>query len=449
MKNNIISVGIFFDGTGNNGLNAISPQKPYRNNESYYGATTNIFKLFELFSGNHKIYIEGIGTLTGSEDSDFAMATCKNPVGFIGYSSDDKLSKAFAKLQEIVQDETQEYQLFVYGFSRGSMLARTFCYELLQPDSKIKMNFKIKFLGVFDTVESTPFNHYKVNVLPEVEKAVHICAVNECRYFFPLTGFFENSKEMVDTLQNEGNSVHKEIFVPGVHADVGGGYLTASQSVYISANHQRDSSVINYIENIRQNTKDIYGNRIWNHPLENYKIEEGTFFSQGYVVRNLVYNDLSKVYGKLMAAETNAVEAVFSIDFNETNFEIDSSKHPYLIQLSEELEQYISIFSKELRPNYDEEKLSNYTHISANFGMYPSTLLRSYEGLMDAELINNGLNVPSNAQGDLVNSVGAKLHSEVHLMEDSIIDYAYGTNIPNNDSWSRTILKNENLYNKC
>ncbi|OPG93917.1 hypothetical protein B2I21_34145, partial [Chryseobacterium mucoviscidosis] len=74
MENNIISVGIFFDGTGNNGMNATSHNKPLRNNESYYGNITNIYKLFKLFKSDEKKYVGGIGTVAGNEDSDFAMA---------------------------------------------------------------------------------------------------------------------------------------------------------------------------------------------------------------------------------------------------------------------------------------------------------------------------------------------------------------------------------------
>ena len=39
----VISIGIFFDGTGNNGVNILSPDKPLNNNESYYGTFTNIY----------------------------------------------------------------------------------------------------------------------------------------------------------------------------------------------------------------------------------------------------------------------------------------------------------------------------------------------------------------------------------------------------------------------
>lgn len=146
--------------------------------------------MYQLFNGNKKIYVEGVGTVTGEEDSDFAMVTCRNPYRFTGYSSDDKLANANAFVDEMTLDKKKEYHFYVYGFSRGSMLARNFCYELLKQNPKISGNFKVKFLGVFDTVESTPFNDYNVSLLPGVERALQLCAVNECRYFFPLTGFF-------------------------------------------------------------------------------------------------------------------------------------------------------------------------------------------------------------------------------------------------------------------
>ncbi|MDN5397093.1 MAG: DUF2235 domain-containing protein, partial [Chryseobacterium sp.] len=105
----ILSVGIFFDGTGNNGINASSSERPSQNNESYKGAPTNIYKLFNLFKANSKIYVEGIGTVTGGEDSNFAMATCANPPDGQGYSSDDKLDKADRFVQNILGDGNTEY----------------------------------------------------------------------------------------------------------------------------------------------------------------------------------------------------------------------------------------------------------------------------------------------------------------------------------------------------
>ncbi|EJL74799.1 T6SS phospholipase effector Tle1-like catalytic domain-containing protein [Chryseobacterium populi] len=437
-NNNIVSVGIFFDGTGNNGINANSSQKPLSNNESYYSSSTNIYKLFNLFQGKEKIYIEGIGTLTGAEDSNFAMATCKNPLGYIGYSSDDKLFRAYNFIQEKMLDRSKEYHFYIYGFSRGAMLARNLCYELLKPDSKILGNVKVKFLGVFDTVESTPFNNYKVNLLPNVENALHICAVNECRYFFPLTGFFGDSENMDDTNTKVGTSMWKEIFVPGSHADIGGGYLTSSQSVYVSPNFTQVKDVETYIANVRNTMRDSESNKIWNSLLEKYKIDSGHVFSQAYVARSMVYNDLSKVYGKLMLIQTNAVTPIFSTEFSAHDFEIDPLKHPFLITFSDELEKYVPTVIPEKKPDYNYEQFVQYTHISANFGLYQNRILQKSQNGIDAELINNGMNIPSHAT---VDTIHPRFKSEIHLLEDgSVTDFAYGANVPNNDIWARSIL---------
>ncbi|MDQ1097371.1 MULTISPECIES: T6SS phospholipase effector Tle1-like catalytic domain-containing protein [Chryseobacterium] len=447
MKNNIISIGIFFDGTGNNGINAGSPVKPAKNNESYYGCPTNIYKLFGLFQGDEKIYVEGIGTVTGAEDSDFAMAICKNPKGFQGYSCDDKLAAASAFVTEKLHGLSQEYHFYIYGFSRGAMLARTFCNQLMQSAPQYGKTIRTKFLGVFDTVESAPFNTYDVTVNEAVEAGLHICAVNECRYFFPLTGFFEDSKDKADSEFRATQGVLREIFVPGVHADIGGGYLEGSQSVYISGEHITSNDVVYYVENIRNTAKDSSGNKLWNYSLKNYEIDEGTFFSQAYIIKNKVYNDLSKIYGLLMLEETNNITAVFSTGFSDSDFAIDGMRHPYLSELSEELRRYMKLFPSGPKPVYDFQKLTGYLHVSANFGLYKSMSAENTE--VDAELINNGLNMPSNAKGYHVDSVDSVIHSDLLLSEDSVIDYALGTNIPNNSDWNRTILIKENFYNKC
>lgn len=448
MKSNIISVGIFFDGTGNNGMNATSPGKPLKNNESYYGNMTNIYKMFTLFNGEEKLYIEGIGTVTAREDSDFAMATCKNPSGFQGYSSDDKLQKAFSFVQDVMADHEKYYEFYIYGFSRGAMLARSFCHELLKPDSSLPGNFKVKFLGVFDTVESAPFNDYHVMVPPAVEKALHICAVNECRFFFPLTGFFEDSGLMEDSEFQTGHTTWKEIFVPGAHADIGGGYLEGSQSVYVSPNFLLADELDGYINTIRTTATDITGQEIWSALLDGYKIDQGEVFSQAYISRTLVYNELSKVYGKLMLEESNAEKPVFNTDPEHSNFAIDPEKHPYLTLLSEDLEKYIKNISQEMKPAYDYNKLKDYIHISGNFGLYHLAISKNSNSAGSTELINNGLNVPGNSDDQFMANQ-SKLQQEIHHIEDSIVDYAYGTNIPNNDLWNRTILIKENLYYKC
>ncbi|KPH12689.1 DUF2235 domain-containing protein [Chryseobacterium sp. ERMR1:04] len=441
MENNIVSIGIFFDGTGNNGINACSPQKPKAKNKSYHNNITNVYKLFGLFNGDKKIYIEGVGTVTGAEDSNFAMVTCRNPYRFTGYSSDDKLAKANAFVNEIIGDDTKEYHFYVYGFSRGSMLARNFCYELLKPNSKITGNCKVKFLGVFDTVESTPFNDYNVSLLPGIERALQICAVNECRYFFPLTGFFEYSKSKEDTKAEIGNAVWKEIFVPGAHADVGGGYLEGPQSVYVSHDFVITDEVDSYISNVKNTATDAEGNKIWEALLENYHIDSGDFFSQAYVKRDRVYNDLPKVYGKLMLNETNALHPVFSTDFDESNFDIDPKLHSFLLSFSDELEKYVKDLSLHLKPVYNYERFVDYTHFSSNFGLYEKALLLRTEEEIFVEMLNDGLNVPGGAVVKHAEASESKFQKEIHFLEhDVLTDYAYEGNIPNNVNWSRSIL---------
>lgn len=434
--NRVISVGIFFDGTGNNGVNALSPDKPLNNNESYFGAFTNIYKLYSVFKGNKKIYIEGIGTVTGSEDSNFAMATCANPPYGSGYSADDKLQKADDFVKDVLTEEHQEYHFYIYGFGRGGMLARTFCNQLLS--HYLFKNCKIKFLGAFDTVESKPFNQYDLSLSAPIENALHICAVNECRFFFPLTGFFDNSKMMRDQKSETCSSVWKEIFVPGAHADIGGGYLEGPQSVYISTDFVNVDDVHNYVSDIRNAKTDAEGNKIWDALLSCYQIEKRDIFSRAYVCRHKVYSDLSKVYGKLMMEETHKVASVFSTD-TDIYFGTDYNRHILLNRFSAKLNEYVNDLSADRKPVYDFSWLADYTHISANFGLYNDSLRQKTAWEANAELINNGLNVSGSTSDQ---NSHTRLSAELHLPEDTFVtDFLYGTSVPNNDIWIRSIVK--------
>ncbi|OCA79256.1 hypothetical protein BBH99_06400 [Chryseobacterium contaminans] len=431
----VISVGIFFDGTANNGINALSSDKPLNNNESYHGAFTNIYKLYKSFTGNEKIYIEGIGTVSGAEDSNFAMTTCANPPYGKGYSSDDKLQKAEDFVEKTILDGAYEYHFYLYGFGRGGMLAVTFSHWLFSNYSLDKI--KVKFLGAFDTVESKPFNTYDLNVPRQVENVLHICAVNECRFFFPLTGFFENSKMMQDYKFRNFTSVWKEIFVPGAHADIGGGYLEGPQSVYISTDFANTDDLITYVQNIRNRKIHPDGNKVWDALLSEFGVERKDAFSKAYVCRDKVYNELSKLYGRLMLQETNAISPVF---ISGKDFEIDYHRHPELEDLYKEMLSYIKDLSTNRKPVYNYRKLADYIHISANFGLYYEGLSKRSEYETNVELLNNGLNVSSSTIIDQKSH--ARLSAELHLPEDSFVtDFLYGTSVPNNDIWTRSIIR--------
>lgn len=141
---------------------------------------------------------------------------------------------------------TVELQLDVYGFSRGSAAARCFVnnikghhgtdkgilndhclnnqlnvwgYENLD-NTKINVDIKVRFLGLYDTVSSYGFNFLDdVKELGldypsggvNIDRVVHFCAGDEYRDNFSLT-----------TMDSYPNL--KQIIFPGAHSDVGGGY---------------------------------------------------------------------------------------------------------------------------------------------------------------------------------------------------------------------------------
>ncbi|WP_454766710.1 T6SS phospholipase effector Tle1-like catalytic domain-containing protein [Cupriavidus campinensis] len=128
--------------------------------------------------------------------------------------------------------------LSVFGFSRGAVEARAFCYwyqDALQNGLFAGIETEIKFLGLFDSVASVGppasvreqfglwmFDGHSswadeiLKPLPAlVRKTVHLMAAHEVRMNFPLTRVV-------------GGNVEEWLF-PGAHSDVGGGYTPESQ----------------------------------------------------------------------------------------------------------------------------------------------------------------------------------------------------------------------------
>jgi len=128
--------------------------------------------------------------------------------------------------------------LSVFGFSRGAVEARAFCYwyrDALQDGLFAGIETEIRFLGLFDSVASVgpPASIHEqfglwmasghaswaaeiLEPLPDlVKKTVHLMAAHEVRMNFPLTRVVGGNAE--------------EWLFPGVHSDVGGGYAPGSQ----------------------------------------------------------------------------------------------------------------------------------------------------------------------------------------------------------------------------
>ena len=94
--------------------------------------------------------------------------------------------------------------VFLFGFSRGALLARHFA-EWLD-----KLGVDVAYLGVWDTVDATPGLEVSEECPRNVRFARHAVAEHEARRFFPYVPL-------------KGTQVEEELF-PGVHSDVGGLY---------------------------------------------------------------------------------------------------------------------------------------------------------------------------------------------------------------------------------
>ncbi|WP_228374921.1 hypothetical protein [Chryseobacterium oranimense] len=213
--------------------------------------------------------------------------------------------------------------------------------------------------------------------------------------------------------------------------------MQAPQSVYVSTDFINADDLQNYVSDVRNTKTDAEGNKIWDALLSDFQVEKGLVLSQAYVSRELVLNTLPFVYGRIMLAETNnATPGIFSTDLANSGLEIVDD--PFLANFEADLAAYVKSFLPALKPHYDYAGFADYTHISANFGMYHHDALQKSAGEIEAELINIGLNVPSSTSVD--QGIQTRFLTELHLPEDSfVVDFMYGTNVPNNDIWSRSI----------
>ncbi len=147
-------------------------------------------------------------------------------------------------------------KIYIFGFSRGAASARLLAYKIWEEgiphkititvkptvnhetnvveqavdsytvDSSKRTNTDIEFLGVWDTVAALGagnnfakfFGLYKKNIFQDnhiagnIQKAVHLVAIDETRSIFSVA------------LMNHKPGVTHEVWFPGVHSDVGGGY---------------------------------------------------------------------------------------------------------------------------------------------------------------------------------------------------------------------------------
>ncbi|KTS73849.1 hypothetical protein NS274_19665 [Pseudomonas oryzihabitans] len=274
-----LRIGVFFDGTGNNLFNAATgaacraEEQGFREDQaesiarhcdkfmlntesSYANAETNIARLYRLYRDDTQraieqdertavipVYIEGIGTRAGQPDSLLSMGTGLGSSGVLAcvQTFPAALSKRYDEFRSSNPDvivDAVEFDLF--GFSRGAAAARHFANEALKADGGIaatglapcfawwRAKVTLNFIGLFDTVAAvanplrgdfSPANADNPGLnlyLPAgcARKVVQLAAGYEYRRNFALISVAPE---------------HEEITLPGVHADLGGGYPPAMQ----------------------------------------------------------------------------------------------------------------------------------------------------------------------------------------------------------------------------
>jgi hypothetical protein len=268
-----IRFSLFFDGTLNNRTNTQSRLEANENyqkhkaknlDNSYENDQSNIAKMeryiddTEEFDHSIHAYIEGAGTIDNQGDSIRGAALGTGATG-VKSKVNQGLVDAVLQLKEEVKGGTRIDELVIdaFGFSRGAAGARFFVHKALSetPVSRGKnqiparpiarrlraqgykienKNVKVRFVGLYDTVASEGINHrndtwsLKMDSIgrPDVETVIQLASADEHRANFSLTN--------IESAGAKG----KEIFLPGVHSDIGGGYrddaseaLTLNRSV--------------------------------------------------------------------------------------------------------------------------------------------------------------------------------------------------------------------------
>jgi len=215
-----------FDGTDNEPDDARPKKKWFGLGGTKDNSVSNIFKLHLLFGGD----------LNNNPTSDSQHSFYYTGVGTYGSWLRQKVNALFAPSEMDVKDILNKagghlithYQpgdkIFIFGFSRGAALARRFAAVVKSRYLKDMTtdDQMVRFLGVFDTVAAikkkkidempkTKVVFENFTISPQIQEALHLVSLDE------------NRKAFRPTLMNKDDRV-SELWFPGAHSDVGGGY---------------------------------------------------------------------------------------------------------------------------------------------------------------------------------------------------------------------------------
>lgn len=376
-----LRVGMFFDGTGNNASNSevgaqcraaalnIGEQESlaiYQRcqvyqldpDSSYGNDVSNIWRLYELYPDDSgqvldaqtttarlRAYVTGIGTTTGEKDTLMpGQALGRGATGVLAKVEEGfaLLGKAIESFRDANPDSTLAgLEVDIFGFSRGAAAARHFANQLgkrrhgplaaLLVPGQVRLadgfdwqaHVLINFIGLFDTVAAiggwddwgnpADANNggIELYLAPDcARQVVHLVARDERRRNFAL---------------NRVAAPHREITLPGVHSDLGGGYQPeASEKLYLMRPHsswvnrdtpaQHTAAYRNAVnDTLRARALDLLDpqdpsaaltTQVWEHflPFSGSRDDRMKYVLAAPFVVRRVYGHLSRVYLRVMHA---------------------------------------------------------------------------------------------------------------------------------------------------
>lgn len=191
-----MNIALFFEGTG----------------RGVEGDITNVTRMKNLSreDGSQRLHLEsGPGTHFGAYLSGRVAGTDWRRI----FAS---ARRWFEANYETLPSDSLSTRVYLFGFSRGALLARHFSAWL------DKLGIEVAYLGLWDTVDSTPGLDVSGTCPANVRAARHAVARDETRKFFAPV-------RLLPAEASGGSSSRKrqrvtELVFPGVHSDVGGLY---------------------------------------------------------------------------------------------------------------------------------------------------------------------------------------------------------------------------------
>ena len=196
----IVNLVVFIDGSGNDAME--EPMTRWTNVARLWNACREGKSTFEV-EEQRVFYRKGVGT----RRNELVRG------GFFGRYLRDRVNEARTWLDNEVELATsagREPRIFLFGFSRGAYAVRVLAEEIRVP---------VWFMGVWDTVKATLTG-------PEVDAA----GINVRRVYHAID--LDEHRRLFDVKRFKMRNNVTEVWFPGCHADVGGGYEECGLSLF-------------------------------------------------------------------------------------------------------------------------------------------------------------------------------------------------------------------------